>query len=384
MKTLLTFFRRCHIFHKRFYFKKGFYALILLIFAIGLSLGAVAQMDSGIMTVALATEDDDAVALEIKDTLLSDRGVVRFLDADTKDDAISLVQTGKADMAWIFTAELSLVSDRFAEKQLSRHALVRVVQREEGVLQMLLREKLCGELYPHVSKRYYLQVAREALTAEGIDIPTEETLLSYYTAQMPEGAELFDFHFTEKNTRAGSAVLTAPLRGLLSVTVVLAALAIAMFYKMDAQRGVFIGCSEAQMPFLNFGYHFCAVCSVGFAMLVSLYVAGMFTSVGAELCYLLLFCAAASLFAMILERVCRRLSVLAALTPLLVLGMLVICPVFFTVSGLGFLPYLFPPQYYILASAGAMPVWPMLVYIAVLACLYALLHAVLSQKDLEA
>lgn len=383
MKTVMTLLRRCHVFHKRFYFKKGFLALLLLIFAMGLSLGMISQMDSGIMTVALAAEDSDAVSTELIETLLSDRGVVRFLDAKTADGAVLCVQTGKADAAWIFTAEFSSVSDSFVQKQSTRHALVRIVQREDDILQMLLREKLCGVLYPHISERYYLHIAKETLADAGVDAPSEMTLLTYYYDQMPDGAELFDFRFTEEGESASSAVLTAPLRGLLSVTVVLAALAVSMFYKTDLQNGVFIGFPKASMPLYAFGYHFCAVFDVGIAMLLSLYAAGMFTSFWAELFRLLLFAVSASLFAMVIERLCRRLSLLSALTPLLILVMTVICPVFFTVRTLGALPYLFPPQYYIMAMAGAMPVWPQLLYIAVLGGIYALLALASSRKDID-
>ncbi len=383
MKQIALFLRRYHIFHKRFYYKKGFLALLLLIPVIGLALGLTAKMDSGIMTVALASEDDDTVARDLIDTLLCDHGVVRFVEANTAADAVSLVERGRADAAWIFSADLAAVSDRFAEKQTARNAIVHIVQREEGILQMLLREKLCGVLYPHVSERYYLQFVRKTLAEAGVDAPDEGTLIAYFDAQTPEGAELFDFHFTETAVDAGGAILTAPLRGLLSVMVVLSALAVSMFYKMDTKNGVFTGFSKASMPFFTLGYHFAAVFDVGIAMLLSLYAAGMCTALWTELIYLVLFTLAASLFAMILERVCKKLALLAALTPLLTLGMIVICPVFFTVYALGFLPYLFPPQYYIMGMAGAMSVVPMLGYIAVLGALYAVLSLVSARYGTE-
>ncbi len=373
MNKFLIFLRRCHIFHKRFYLKKGFLALLLLIPLIGLALGLTAQMDSGIMTVALASEDGDPAAVEIIDSLMNDKGVVRFLSAETKQEAVSLVERGKADAAWIFVADFSTVSDSFAEKQTSRNALVHIIQREEGITQKLLREKLSGALYPHISQRFYLVTVREALAEAGAASPDEDTLLAYYQAQRPGGEELFDFHFTDQSQAAGGGVLTAPFRGLLSVVAVLAALAIAMFYKMDLQKGVFTGFSKSEMPFITFGYHFCGVLDICLAMVLSLGIAGLLTSFWSELCHLILFAAATSLFAMVLEKLCRGLSLLAALTPLLALGMIVVCPVFFTINLFGILPYLFPPQYYLMGMAGAIPLWYTLAYIALLCLAYALL-----------
>ncbi len=380
MNKFLTFLRRCHIFHKRFYLKKGFIALLLMIPIIGLALSLTSRLDSGIMTVALVSEDGDPAAVEIIDSLMNDRGVVRFLSAETKQEAVSLVERGKADAAWIFVADFSAVSDKFAENQSARNALVHIVQREEGIAQKLLREKLSGALYPHISERFYLVTARETLAEAGVTPPNEATLLAYYQAQMPGGEDMFDFHFADKQTDSGGAVLTAPFRGLLSVVTVLAALAIAMFYKMDAQNGVFTGFSKSEMPFITFGYHFCGVLDISLAMVISLGIAGLLTSFWSELCYLLLFAVAASLFAMTLEKLCRRLSLLAALTPLSALIMIVVCPVFFTINIFGFLPYLFPPQYYIMGMAGAIPLWYTLAYIAMLCGAYALLSLTESKN----
>ncbi len=371
MSHIALFFRRCHLFHKRFYFKKGFLALLLLIPCIGLAFGITAEMDSGIMTVALASEDDDPTALSLIEALLSDPGVVRFRETASPEEAISLVTHGKADTAWVFVADLTKTCERFAEKQSSHNALVYCYGRENGVLQALLREKLCGALYPYLSEQRYLHFVRNTLADAEIPVPDTDILMGYYEAEAPEGAELFDYHFTDTATGAGGAVLKAPLRGLLSVTVVLGAIAVSMFYKTDREKGVFTGFSPSSMPPLTFGYHMSAVLDIGLAMLLSLYGAGVPSQLGTELLYLLLFCIAASLFAMVLERLFRSLSLYAALTPLLILGMTVLCPVFFTLPSLGILPYLFPPYYYIMGTSGAMSPLPLLLYIALLGITYA-------------
>ena len=74
MNKFLTFLRRCHIFHKRFYLKKGFIALLLMIPIIGLALRLTSRLDSGIMTVALVSEDGDPAAVEIM------RGIKKAFD----------------------------------------------------------------------------------------------------------------------------------------------------------------------------------------------------------------------------------------------------------------------------------------------------------------
>ncbi|MEE0968636.1 MAG: hypothetical protein U0M06_04615 [Clostridia bacterium] len=375
MKKTKKALLRYHIFHKRFYFKKGFLFLLLMIPMIGMALGIISGMDSGIVTVCLANEGDDPVASQIILSLMTDRSVIHF-EEDTVAGAISSVETGKADAAWIFNKDFSERAEKFTKNQSARNFLVRVVQREDGILQMLSREKLCGALYPYMAERLYIHYVNKEISSN-ID---PDTLSSYYESIVPEGAELFDFSFADGESGGNSGYLTAPLRGLMSVVTVLCGLAVSMFYRMDSENGIFIGISRSEEPFFAFGYHFSAIFDVGLAMLASLYFAGTFTSVLRELLYLVCFAFVTSLFCMTLEKLFGTLSTLAAVTPLLVIAMIVICPVFFNIVDISALGLIFPPYYYLHVIAGADMLIGMLLYTAALLMVYAVLHVVKRKR----
>ncbi len=344
IKKLLCWY---HTFHKRFFLKKSYIVLLLLVPIMGLLLGITATMDSGMLTVCLSSEGDDAVSDAIIEELLCEKGIIRFL-RETPEKAIELLKFGKADAAWIFREDFSEKAKNFAERQSSSNSLVTVLQREEGIAQMLSREKLCGILYPYVSEQFYISYVKNEI-AVNID---DEAALKYYNTVMPEGTELFDFSFT-RNDNAPKGYLTAPLRGLLSVMVVLSAFAVSMFYKMDEEREMFARIEKMHRILFAFGYHFSAVLDVGVAMIISLALCGVWMGTIRELTMLIIFVFITVLFSMAVERLLKRLNIFAALIPLLIIAMIVICPVFFSFNALKPIQMLFPPYYYLEAMAGA-------------------------------
>ncbi|MBQ8207973.1 MAG: hypothetical protein IJZ89_04470 [Clostridia bacterium] len=374
MKKFKNIFSLYHIFHKRFWKKKGFLVLIALVPLMGLLLGILSGMDSGILTVYLAAEDDDAVSSEIIGSLMEDEGIIRFVGSNS-EDAREAVIYGKADAAWIFCADFGERVKKFAERQTANNYLVSVCQREDDITMMLMREKLGGVLYPYVSHEFYLDYVKNEVSSD-ID---EETLDSYYAAVMPEGSELFEILSEGEQTVAEADYLSAPLRGLLSVFTVFAGLTVSMFFKIDRERELFIKIPDRYMPLFTFGYHFMAIFDFCIVMLLSLAAAGAAANIGREVLLLMLFALSSVLFCMIIERLCFGLGALTALAPLLAIGMLVICPVFWSIGSLEPLAKLFPPYYYLLSSSGG-SIADMLIYISAAAFVCFILHVFFPKK----
>ena len=377
MKKLKTAFSWCHIFHKRLFLRPSFLILLALVPITGLLLGIVAGMDSGVLTVYLASEEENENVSNVMLTLMQSDDVLRFVES-TPEEAEVAVKKGKADAAWIFKAGFDELSDKFADKQVSRNSLVTVIQREDDVTLMLAREKLCGALYPYVSYSMYLKYVKDEVSDE-ID---DETLKTYYDAVMPEGEDLFEISYADGGDASENSTgyLTAPLRGLLSVMVVLAGLAVSMFYKLDGEKGLFVRIPKKYQLIFSLGYHFAPIFDVGIALFLSLMVAGVAVDIIREALVMIIFVAACSLFCMTVERICSKLGALCAVTPLLVIGMIVICPVFFNIGFLRPLQILFPPYFYLNGVYNNTFVIQMLIYIAALAVLNILLFAISRER----
>lgn len=335
------FFLWVNIFHKRFLLKKGFIALLALIPLAGLALGLAAGMDGGALTVYLATRDDDPISEEIIESLANENGIIRFVVSDEKD-AKDAVRYGKADAAWVFEDDLGEKIKVFAEKPTSKNHLVDIYGREEDISAMLMREKLSGVLFPYIGYELYIDFVREELS-ENID---GNTIDEYYAAVMPEGSELFDLS-ENREMEGSSEFLSAPLRGLLSVLCVLGGMTVTMFWISDREKGLFFNIQGAKSILFCFAYHFVAVFDLCIVMVASLYASGRGEKLINELVMAVLYALSVSLFCMIFLFVCRRMSVIATIAPILSLLMLIICPVFLRIAPLEPISKIFPPYYYL-------------------------------------
>lgn len=342
-----------NIFHKRFLMKKGFIFLLALIPLAGLALGLVAGMDGGALTVYLAMRDDDPISGEIVNSLENEKGIISFVVSD-EERARDAVRYGKADAAWIFEADFSENVKIFAERPTAKNHLVDIYVREENISAMLMREKLGGVLFPYIGHELYIDFVRDELSS---DI-SEDVIEQYYAAVMPEGSELFDLS-ENIEMKGGGEFLSAPLRGLLSVLCVLGGMAVSMFWIRDTERDLFFSLVGAKRFVFCFAYHFVAVLDLCIVMAVSLYASGRGGSIIYELGMAILYSVSVSLFCMIILFICRRISILASLAPVLSLLMLIICPVFIRIESLAVISRLLPPYYY-LAGTG---VWQMIFYI---------------------
>jgi ABC-2 type transport system permease protein len=138
---------------------------------------------------------------------------------------------------------------------------------------------------------------------------------------------------------ADASYLTVPLRGLLSIFIVLCGLASGLYYMQDRKNGLYT-------PF-SCWYHLPAVVMAGASVLLALLLTGYFTNWLWEVFLMGLFILAVAGFCDIIRLVLRKTEYLAAAFPILVLLILVFCPVFFAIKTVPFLPYLLPPFYYL-------------------------------------
>lgn len=365
---------------KRLYKKATFLVIMALIPILVFGYSMVADDESGIVTVALAKEDEDALAEQIIAELRQNSRLIRFIDCEAPEDAEALVIAGKADSAWIFPSNMQACIDRFVESGSERDAFVRVIERESTVPLMLAREKLGGILFKYSSETFYLSYARE--NAADLDSLSDEQLLGYYDG-VNAADELFAFSYldpAQSTEDASTGYLMAPVRGLLAVVITLCGLATAMYYIHDKNAGTFAWIAEKKLPFTEFGCQMISILNVSVVVLITLTAVGMTTSFGRELLALALYALCTAAFCMMIRRLCVNLRVLGTLLPLLIIAMLVICPVFFDLGALRELQYLLPPTYYINAIYNDKYLLYMAVYTLAASTIYFLSGKLLKRR----
>lgn len=365
-------FRWLLMLSKRLYKRAAFVAILVLIPVAVVALQTAAQAESGFLHVVLAQADpDDPISSELVDRFMSEESLVHFSYAADPRTATDMVIDGEADAAWIFPDDMQQRVNAFVSSNYSRGGFVTVVEREQTVLSRIIHEKLTFSLQEYTSRACYLHFTRDRI--EQLKDLTDEELLAYYS-EVEFSEELFLFRNPDgaTSTKPDANYLTAPVRGLLGVLVVLCGLAAALFYFRDREHGTFSLVPECKQSAVAFACLFIAVLNVTIVVLAALLLSGVAVFWLKELLIVLLYGLSCAAFCLLVLRLCGSVRVLAAVLPLLVVTMIALCPIFFDFRPLMALQMLFPPTYFVNAGHDDRWLWYMALY-AVVCVLLALM-----------
>jgi ABC-2 type transport system permease protein len=225
----------------------------------------------------------------------------------------------------------------YAAYRSARMPLILIVEREDNVALQLSREVLYGATWHSTAYAIYRSFIHEYFT--GADV-NEVEIERFFAEIMRDSAWIMrDYLNYEPNEDGTATYLTAPLRGLLSLFIVLCGLASCLYYIQDRKGGLYV-------PF-SLLYHLPAVAMGGIGALLALALTGFFTRWYWEILLMALFVLAVAAFADLLRLLLVKAEFLAAAIPVGLLLMLALCPVFFTIRTVGFVPWLLPPFYYL-------------------------------------
>ena len=350
-------------FSKRLLKKPLFLAVLLCAVLLPAAAALASREDHGMVTVALWAEGGAGEAL--KRELLAERTALRFLSADSAEAAREAVALGRADAAWLLRADLSAAAAAYAEGG-ADCAAVTVVERENNVFLALAREKLFAALYPEVCRAEYRSFVRRA--APDASARPEDWLRDYGAKQPLLRVESVE----GAPQAAGGEYMLAPVRGLLAILAMLGGLSSALWYLRAEEEELFVRLSAGARRRLPLAAHLAALvpllCAAGAALALS----GLWTSLRRELLLALLLAVSGAAFCELLRRLCRSERTLGVLTPLLLLLMTVLCPVFLRFRLAAPLSWLLPPTYYIHAAASDRYLLYFAAYTAALLALLAL------------
>lgn len=367
--------------NKRLYKKLTFLLILVLIPVMVIGYGNAAQEESGVLTIALAQEGEDAMAQAVMEDLKENTNLIRFVFCDTPSDAKQMIRDGKADGAWIFAEDMEEKVYEFVQNPSRKNAFVRVIEQDDNIPMRLVREKLSGTVFGHCSAQFYLAHIRNNVPE--LDEMSDEELMSYYN-NFAKDIDLFEFSYLETEGGAQDALeanyLLAPVRGLLAVIIVLGGLAAAMYFIHDDRAGTFALVPQRSRAVVEFSCQMIAAVNVAAVALIAMLLSGLSGSFERELLVLGLYAVTVSLFCMTVRRLCGKMTAVGVALPLLVVVMLVVCPVFFDLGWLRALQYIFPPTYYINAVASNRYLLLMGAYALVLLTVYYLLGKVLRRR----
>ena len=366
MRSLLRFFRWWALLTKRLLRRPGYLAVLLLVPLFALSLSLFSRQDSGAVTVALVLADpEDPVAAATAERLEAGESVLRCERVSSEEEARARVRSGKADAAWLLDGDLTAKLRDYV--RYGRGGCITVVEREENVFLRVSREKLFGSVYPELSFVLFQSFAENEL---GLGKLTEAELRDYYDSGFT-ARELLRFTYLDgTEAESSGSYLTAPLRGILALLLLLGAVASGLYCYGDERAESFVwlpGWKRSLLPVLS---HLIAMLPAALAVLGALALSDSWLGLGRESLLLLCYLPCCALFCEILRLFCPREEQFGALIPILSLAILVFCPVFLSLRWALPVRTLLPTGHYLSAALGAGSPVGMLEYLAALALLY--------------
>ncbi len=333
----------CLLITKRLFVRPGFLVLILLVPLLVLGMSFVGSKNSGIISIALAANDpNDATAREVIDTLTDNDPLIRFTLYDTPEKARQAVTSAEAEAAWIFPARMQERIKAFVLSPSEENYVVDILQREENIVLKLANERLCGAMYSICSHELYLDYIRESLP--GLSHLSDSELLDYYEETLVNG-DLFSFGYLEEEGARNINYLTSPLRGLLYILAVMGGLAAAMFYQRDEESGFIHRIPKNERFGFELVCHLLPSAYILLASVISLMISGLGVGLLAELATAVVYSFACAAMCMLIRRIFRKPEWLAVVTPLFVILLIAICPVFISTNATRPIQVLLAPYY---------------------------------------
>lgn len=362
---------------KRLLKRVSFLLMLCLAPLLSAGVGRLSGEPAGIATVALYLPEGDAVAQEISERLLDERGVLRYLSCEDEQRARRMVETGEADAAWIFSEDLSERIEELAKRRRVR-PVVTVVERQDSVPLILGREILCAAIYPSFSYAVYTGYVREEL---GLAEMSDGALRRIYDSVAVEGS-LFQMVYADETPGEAEdfTYVQAPLRGILAIWFTFVGLAAALCFMRDEERGVYGRIPVTRRLSASYTAEAAFLLDAALVLLLSCKLAGVFTNGKNEVICCAVFAACVLAFTNLLRMLCRTPRRLGMLFLPLLAAMLALCPVFLNLQNFRAGKLLLPPWYYLQSIHNMRYLYGMAVYTAILVLVSAVLQRVQSRS----
>lgn len=331
---------------KRLVTKWSFIVLLLIIPAVMPLVNISMQQQSGIVRITVFDQDNSVHTRKAISKLLSQDSLINFSVADSYQQAIDMVALQKADAAWIFRQGYYDSLKDYADGKNTKPP-VEIIQRENSIPLSVCKEALFGAMYQDISYFTYRDFVCEKILSEN-DLLSEQQLIDYYSNQQKSNNFIELERLGAKDSRPeASNYLTAPLRGILSLIVMLCVITSAVYFLQDQEKGIFNWLSPPKRLAPAFGCCFSASVISGVAVLIAILFSNISTGFINEVTSMLLYIISVTAFTLVFCVIFKSSGKLSAFIPGISLITLALSPIFFNLKVLKPVRMLLPTYYYL-------------------------------------
>ncbi len=376
-KKLITWYL---LLSKRLLKKPSFWAVLLLAPLMTAGMMLAARGDSHVLRIAIyAQPSDDALGGQIVDDLTSLDGIVHYFSCESEQELRRAVSLSQADAGYLLPADMTELLRQYAAKEKSslpyNGHLIRVVTNEDTVQLQLAREQFYSVLYPHLSRMIAEQFTLEQEEFSDMEEATVRADIDGLYGQLHVEESIFEFSYdgNEAASLDGASYLVSPLRGLLSLFVLLTGLASSLYLLKDKKAGMFNWVRYGYRPVYEWLCILAGTSAGGAAAFLGLLFSGTFTKWHIELLLMVMLVLAVTGFSSILSRLIQNMAVLGTCIPLVILICAVLSPVFASFRGMMPLKHLLPTWFYLNGLHSAAFRWRFLLYLLAANLVYFIL-----------
>ena len=381
MKKIFVGLKWFLAFSKRLLKRPSFILTLLIIPVVTFSMSLVGEQESGVLTVALASNGEKTPVYEdIVDELTGRASSMLYYEAESVRDAIEDVRDGKANWVWIFAEDLPSAMSAYARAE-SSEPLCEVYLKEDTIIMQLTREKLHSILYKHLSYDIFVDyMNRKELDIEEANEAEYRRYFDEQNALMKNGVIDFKFYNAPEKTIEDVNYLTSPLRGMLATAILVCCLAEMMFSLEDECAGKY-----GMFPVSRrLSLHITAVLASGvlssIAVFVALRCSGIIKGDLYDVHLLLLYAIMTVGFCVFVGIIVRAPSKLCIAFPILTVATIALCPIFVNTSSFVPVKSLLPTYHYLLSTNDVSHVKYMVLYAIVIYLLDVAAYKMLNRE----
>lgn len=350
-------FRRYFILGKRLV-KRLTYVALLIIIPIAVLLLKVGTKEKGhVMSIGIYAEDEkDKAAKALIKGLSETSDDFLFTEYEEMEEAVSAVEKGVIDEAWIIHEDLSEEFLRISVGKTPRNPIT-IYIRETGVTHFMMQEVLESAAFKIFSKEVFSEFVKTHYEdAEGLENFEKE-----FYKKVPENS-LFAFSYLDGTGEEDVDYLLLPVRGLLAILLLITGIAASVYYLEDEKHGLFIYWHTRTKNLRAFGYYAVVMFFSTVLVLASLYLAGVGLSIFWELMNIIIYDVAVILLSMIIRMIFSNIKTIGVIMPLAVIASIILSPVFIDMKSMRAIQIFVPSFHYLMSTHSSRYTGFMVVY----------------------
>ena len=308
--------------------------------------------ESETLLVALYARDDDEMAVDTIENLLADTDTYSFYLCGSQEELMQDVQKGRAECGYIFGEN---ITERVTQENYKNNIIQ--VKKKGSVIADSVNETVFCSFFRFFTKNMILEYVKNNEKFAGMDSDGLLQLSGAFDSYLA-GNQTFHVEFRVLGSGEGfleTEVLEAgsasfPLKNVMAVLMMTGALLGVLGWLSDKERGVFTPMRYDFVTISRTLYVLVPTMLLAVCSLCAMAAAGTMTSLGREILAMFVYVILLTVVGMLATYFVKRSIWIVSAFPVLVIGSLILCPVFIDLSvyipGIRYVQKLFLPYYY--------------------------------------